>query len=139
MSDYSEGSQRILVVDIAVELIKLGAREYVTKPVEPTEFIQRIKTSLRAVTAELRVRELQAEFSSRLLHDLRGPVVTLSSALVFDKYKDMLTGKSSNQKTTGLGLAICRSIVEAHNGKMTAESEVNKGTTFRIYLPTEEI
>ena len=277
-------------VNTAVELIKLGAKEYFTKPVEPAEFIQRVKSSLRAHDAELRVRDLQAEFSSRLLHDLRGPLLTLSSSidfllkesagplspdqrhvfqgmhenadklnalindmidltlfefgklnieklpvnldvlvpsvcdrirpratarriglnvrigndiptleldpekteqvlnnildnaikytqeegsidvsvttgnhkqngapadsvaiaisdtgigiskeelpLVFDKYKDLVTGKSSSLKTTGLGLAICKSIVEAHNGTLTAESEPGKGTTITMFFRT---
>jgi signal transduction histidine kinase len=36
---------------------------------------------------------------------------------------------------TGIGLTICRKIVQNHDGFITATSEVNKGTTFHIYLP----
>jgi signal transduction histidine kinase len=36
---------------------------------------------------------------------------------------------------TGLGLPIAKRIVEVHGGKMTVESEVNVGTTFRFTLP----
>jgi signal transduction histidine kinase len=35
----------------------------------------------------------------------------------------------------GLGLSISRSIIEAHSGQMSAESEVGVGTTFRFSLP----
>jgi len=36
---------------------------------------------------------------------------------------------------TGLGLTICKRIVEDHKGCITVDSEVDKGSTFRIYLP----
>lgn len=35
----------------------------------------------------------------------------------------------------GLGLAICREIIEGHSGRIDVHSEVGSGTTFRIYLP----
>lgn len=36
---------------------------------------------------------------------------------------------------TGIGLALCKKICENHEGLITVESEVNKGTTFHVYLP----
>jgi light-regulated signal transduction histidine kinase (bacteriophytochrome) len=36
---------------------------------------------------------------------------------------------------TGIGLAICKKIVEKHNGYISAYSDVNKGSTFIISLP----
>jgi putative PEP-CTERM system histidine kinase len=41
-------------------------------------------------------------------------------------------------KKTGLGIGMFQSrmIVEAHGGRMTVASEVGKGTTFQVYLPT---
>ena len=38
-------------------------------------------------------------------------------------------------KGTGMGLAICKRIIENHNGIITASGKVNKGTRFDMYIP----
>jgi signal transduction histidine kinase len=42
---------------------------------------------------------------------------------------------TTSEKGFGLGLAITGQIIKGHNGEITVESEVGKGTTFRISLP----
>jgi light-regulated signal transduction histidine kinase (bacteriophytochrome) len=46
---------------------------------------------------------------------------------------------SASPKGTGLGLYICKSIVEAHGGKIWAENDVNdNGATFMFSLPIDK-
>ncbi len=40
---------------------------------------------------------------------------------------------------TGLGLAIAKEMVTLHNGEITCESVVNKGTTFSVFIPSQPI
>jgi PAS domain S-box-containing protein len=54
-------------------------------------------------------------------------------AKIFDPY--FTTKNTYYQKGLGLGLAVSYSIIKRHDGLITVESEVGKGTTFIIYLP----
>ena len=56
---------------------------------------------------------------------------------VFD---DFYTGRAGQmvEKGSGIGLAISRRIVEAHNGSIAVESEAGKGSTFTIRLPRQQ-
>jgi signal transduction histidine kinase len=48
-------------------------------------------------------------------------------------FKPFHTTKTAN---LGMGLAICRSIIEAHGGRLWAEPSIGPGTTFKFTLPT---
>jgi signal transduction histidine kinase len=55
---------------------------------------------------------------------------------IFDPFFTTKTGPdASGQGGTGLGLSVCRDIVEAHHGRLRAESRLGQGTTFTLRLP----
>jgi signal transduction histidine kinase len=68
------------------------------------------------------------------VHD-NGPGIEASSLeRIFMPFERL---QGVDQSGAGLGLAICRAIVERHIGRICAESQPGIGTTFRFTLPAE--
>jgi signal transduction histidine kinase len=80
-----------------------------------------IQTGLKDKAAEISFTDTGCGMSKEHLSKLFAPFFTTKE-----------TGKG-----TGLGLAISYGIIQSHNGEIEVESEVGKGSTFRIKLPIE--
>src|SRR5579862_3317512 len=61
-------------LSVAIEAVKLGAKEFLTKPIETDTLLKHIRLTFRARTAEEKIRSLETELSSKLLYDLRTPI-----------------------------------------------------------------
>ncbi|PKI16553.1 hybrid sensor histidine kinase/response regulator [Colwellia sp. 12G3] len=84
-----------------------------------------------------------AEFTNNFVPHLYGKFVCLKISdkgvgiskeqqkYIFDPYF------TTKQSGSGLGLAMAHSIIAKHNGYISVESELDKGTTFSIYLPAK--
>jgi len=81
-----------------------------------------IKTNMKDGTAEVSFTDTGCGMPKEHLSKLFAPFFTTKE-----------TGKG-----TGLGLAISYGIIQSHNGEIDVESEVGKGSTFRIRLPIEK-
>ncbi len=56
-------------------------------------------------------------------------------ATLFDKFERSHSRGTRGERGTGLGLYICRQLVELHGGHIEVESKLGAGTTFRFTLP----
>lgn len=54
---------------------------------------------------------------------------------IFERFFQSNNGGEQNNQGTGIGLAIAHEFVKVHNGQIAVDSEVGKGTTFKVYLP----
>jgi signal transduction histidine kinase len=105
-------------------------------------FDNAIKYSLRggtiSITVTKKVKNELGQKKEYVVFSVKDNGVGIRSdelPIVFNKYKEQLTSKPADLKTTVLGLAISRHIVEAHGGKIWVDSEVGKGSTFSFSLP----
>ena len=55
--------------------------------------------------------------------------------VIFQQFEQLNTSNTGHQGGTGLGLTICRSIIQQHNGRIWAENNLGEGSTFFLTLP----
>lgn len=96
-------------------------------------FMNIMKNSLEAMTKggtfTLKASEVNGEVQFLLSDSGKGIPEEIKDKL-FDSF--VTSGKEGG---TGLGLAIAKKVVEEHKGRIEVESEVGKGTTFKIFIP----
>jgi signal transduction histidine kinase len=56
---------------------------------------------------------------------------------IFDRFFRSIK-TASYQEGSGIGLAIAAWIIDRHRGKVTVQSELGTGTTFKVWLPAHK-
>jgi signal transduction histidine kinase len=56
---------------------------------------------------------------------------------IFDLFQRL--HDKANYSGTGIGLAICRKVMQNHKGFITAHGEPGKGATFTVYFPVQQL
>ncbi len=84
------------------------------------------------ITVESNEKEGKAEISVR---DTGSGIPAEKLRKIFDPFFTTKKADEQGQGGTGLGLALCRDIIEAHKGRIRIESAVGTGTTFTLKFP----
>lgn len=81
--------------------------------------------------------EPQSDTVHLMLRDSGCGIAPENLPRIFDPYFTTKSGPDASGKGgTGLGLAMCREIIEAHHGRIRVDSAVGRGTAFTLMLPT---
>lgn len=72
------------------------------------------------------------------VHDTGGGIDAADLPHIFDRFYRGDRSRYSENGESGLGLAIVRSIIEAHGGSITVESAMGEGSVFTLVLPPAE-
>jgi len=56
---------------------------------------------------------------------------------VFEPFSYFNSEKFQNIEQTGIGLSLCKKIINMHGGEINFKSQINKGTTFWFYIPID--
>jgi len=58
---------------------------------------------------------------------------------LFERFYRVDTGRSRELGGTGLGLSIVKHVVQRHGGELRIESELGRGSTFRVVFPAARV
>lgn len=77
------------------------------------------------------------EEDDKILVEIKDDGVGIAADDLPHIFDDFYVGKTKpeDERRSGVGLAITKRIIEAHDGSIAVESELGKGSTFSIYLP----
>ena len=93
-----------------------------------------VKYTAKGSHIRIAVRRKGPELELRVADD--GPGIPASDLPhIFERFYRVDKGRSREKGGTGLGLSIVKHIIQLHGGRVWAESEQGKGTTFIIVLP----
>ncbi len=93
-----------------------------------------LKYSPEESTVLISISQLNSETTIQVHNDGQ-PIPTQQQKRIFEPYYRTPNARSSGEKGWGLGLAICKEIVERHQGRIWVESSNERGTTFFVRLP----
>ncbi|WP_160319454.1 hybrid sensor histidine kinase/response regulator [Herpetosiphon geysericola] len=72
-----------------------------------------------------------------LIHDTGIGIALEQQQFIWESFRQIQSSDDREYEGTGLGMSITKQLVDLHGGDITVESEINRGTQFRVCLPTK--
>lgn len=85
------------------------------------------------------IRKLGSLFAEVSVSDNGPGIPDKDKNEIFEKFYRGENKIADNRRSLGLGLYLCKSIVEAHGGKISVKDHVPKGSVFSFTVPLEEV
>jgi signal transduction histidine kinase len=85
-------------------------------------------------SVEVRAAQVDGRFELSVV-DTGFGIAPEDQAKIFEEFQQVDNTSTRKKGGTGLGLSISRRIVELHGGRITVESEIGKGSTFKVIVP----
>jgi len=108
----------------AIECLKMGARDYLVKPVDTTELVTRVRSLIRSRVSERALQEVQERLSSVLPNDLMGPLTKIQDLL--DQASKLEGDAESKERKKLLGTA--RELIAKMEKNLQGLLDVSKQT-----------
>ncbi len=142
LNDVVEKTVELLRPEIENRGVKVAAklvRNLTATPVDATQLqqvlVNLVKNAMQAMTTGGTLTLQTGETSDDVwvsVSDTGGGIPQEQINRIFEPFY------TTKKKGSGLGLMIVQRIVRAHNGRIELESNVGRGTTFRVWLPLHE-
>jgi len=147
----------VQVTDNVVQLVKsMAEQKYIQLSTEINSDItivadiEMIKTVLRnLITNSIKFTEINGQIvvkahteSNNLIISIEDNGIGMEKTVVDSLFRidsKISTRGTQGEKGTGLGLLLCKELVELNNGKIEVESKVDEGTKFRLVFPVNEV
>lgn len=111
-----------------------NALKYTKKDVEP---VITIRSEINDRTSIIQKKSKSTQYCQIFIQDNGIGFEQQYAEQIFDMFRRLHL--SSEFEGTGIGLALCKKIVEKHNGYISALSQLNKGSTFIVSLPFSQM
>ena len=121
--NYIDNDEIVLFAD--VNMLKAILRNLVSNAIKFTNTNGRVDISI----------EKENSWATITVKDNGVGISQENQKKLWDISKNFTTYGTANEKGTGLGLMLCKELVEKHGGRIWVESEINKGSSFKFTLP----